>query len=109
LYTLIPSTGSGLAPARQSRYTGKALSRLDSQTDIGLASIEAKAELQVAKVMAVSYVGKRAMDEVAMVSQVEQQLSALVPLATSRVQAIGDMVALEAADIVADTARRVYR
>ena len=59
--------------------------------------------------MAVGYVGKRAMHEVAMISQLEQQLSALVPMATARLQAIGDMVALEAADVVADTVRRVIR
>jgi hypothetical protein len=85
------------------------LARIDARTEIGLGEIESKAELQVARVMAVGYVGKRAMHEVAMVSQLEQQLATLVPMATSRLQAIGDMVALEAADVVADTVRRVRR
>jgi len=94
---------------RGSRYSGRALARLDAQTDVGLADIESKAELQAARVMAVSYVGKRAMHEVAMISQLEQQLIALVPMATARLVAIGDMVALSAADVVADTVRRVHR
>jgi hypothetical protein len=105
---IVPAAGISIA-SRESRYTGRALARLDAQTEIGLAQIEAKAELQVARVMAVGYVGKRAMHEVAMISQLEQQLATLVPMATGRLQAIGDMVALEAADIVADTVRQVSR
>jgi hypothetical protein len=106
--SIIPR-GNSMTAAGESRYTGRALARIDSSTEIGLAEIEAKAELQVARVMAVGYVGKRAMHEVAMISQLEQQLSALVPMATARLQAIGDMVALEAADVVADTVPRVSR
>jgi len=52
---------------------------------------------------------KKAMQEVALVSQLEAQLSALVPMATGRLQAIGDMVALEAADVVSQTVRKVSR
>ena len=74
---------------------------------MGVAEIEAEAELQATRVMAVSYVGKRAMHEVAVVSQLEQQLATLVPMATSRLQAIGDMLALDMADVVGNTVRRV--
>jgi hypothetical protein len=103
------TAGGASIERRSSRYTGRALARIDSHTELGLAEIEAKAELQMARVMAVGYVGKRAMHEVAMISQLEQQLSTLVPMAAVRLQAIGDMVALEAADVVADTVRRVSR
>jgi len=106
--SIVPSSSRSLSP-REFRANGRALSRIDSQTEIGLAKIEQAAELQVGRVAAVAYVGKRAMHEVAMISQLEQQLSALVPMATSRLQAIGDMVALEAADVVSDTTRRVGR
>jgi hypothetical protein len=105
---LVPAAGSSLA-RRESRQASRALARIDTKTEVGLAEIESQAELQVARVMAVGYVGKRAMHEVAMISQVEQQLATLVPMATSRLQAIGDMVAIEAADIVADTVRRVCK
>ena len=104
---LVPLSSS--TPARRFGGTGRALTRLDDCTQLGLAQIEAQAELQVARTMAVGYVAKRAMHEVAMISQTEQQLAALVPMATSRLQAIGDMAALEAAEIVADTVRRVCR
>jgi hypothetical protein len=105
----IVSASNSTIARRESRYTGRALARLDGQTEVAIAEIESKAEIQATRVMAVSYVGKRAMHEVAMVSQLEQQLATLVPMATSRLQAIGDMVALGAADVVADTVRRVSR
>jgi ABC-type iron transport system FetAB permease component len=104
--TLIPA-GSTSVVGRQSRYASKALSRLDDRVTVGVAEIEAEAELQATRVMAVSYVGKRAMHEVAVVSQLEQQLATLVPMATSRLQAIGDMLALDMADVVGNTVRRL--
>jgi hypothetical protein len=76
---------------------------------MGLARIEQGAEMQVGRLQAVVYVGKRAMQEVALLSQLEGQLSAVVPLATSRLQGIADIVALEAADVVSETLRRVSR
>jgi hypothetical protein len=103
----IVARSAGSVTSRTSWYTGRALAQIDNRTEIGLAEIEAKAELQAARVVAVGYVGKRAMHEVAMISRLEQQLAALVPMATARLQAIGDMVALEATDVVADTVRRV--
>ena len=109
LMSNIVSASNHSIARRQSRYTGRALARLDGQTEIGIAEIESQAEIQATRVMAVGYVGKRAMHEVAMVSQLEQQLATLVPMATGRLQAIGDMVALSAADVVADTVRRVSR
>jgi hypothetical protein len=94
---------------QEARAASRALARLESQTGFGLAKIEQAAELQVGCVQAIAYVGKRAMQEVALLSQMEANLAALVPMATSRLQAIGDMVALEAADVVASTVRKVSR
>jgi hypothetical protein len=103
---LIPA-GSTSVVGRQSRYAGRALSRLDDRVTVGVAEIEAEAEMQATRVMAVSYVGKRAMHEVAVVSQLEQQLATMVPMATSRLQAIGDMLALDMADVVGNTVCRL--
>lgn len=107
---------SNLVPSQQTpslsirgRGMSRTLSRIDADTEVSLAIVESKAEVQAAKTMAVSYVGKRAMHEVAMVSQLEQQLASVVPMATSRLQAIGDMVALAAAEVVAETLYRVNR
>jgi hypothetical protein len=105
---IVPASRVGVV-RRQSRYTGRALDRIDSQVEIGLAEIEAKAELQTGRLLAMTYVGKKAMHEIATLSQLEVQLSALVPSATSRLQALGDMVALDAAEIVSDTVRVLGR
>jgi len=94
---------------RESRMASRLLVRLENQTDIGIARIEYAAELQAGRVRAVGYVGKKALTEIALVSQLESQLCAIVPMAASRLQAIGDMAALETADVVSQTVRRVSR
>lgn len=102
---LVPSR-RGLA-ARESRQVSRELARLDARGQIELARISQQANLQAERVAAVGYVGKRAMHEVAMLSQLEVQLSALVPSATPRLQGIGDLTALSMADVVSETVRRV--
>ena len=89
------------------RGTGRVLGRIDAQTQVGIAQIDQAAELQSRRVDAIGYVGKRALHEVALLSQLEQQLSALVPMAAGRLQALGDMAALGMADVVSDTVRKV--
>jgi hypothetical protein len=98
--------GVGLS-TRGDRRVGRELSRLDGQARLGIARIAAQAELQAERVSAVAYVGKRAAQEITMLSQLEVQLSALVPSATPRVQAIGDISALAMADVVSETVRKV--
>ncbi len=93
--------------SRQARRVGRELDRLDAQGQVQIAVIDHQAELQAARVQAIGYVGKRAMHEVTLLSQLEQQLSALVPMATGRLQALGDMAALGMADVVSDTVRKV--
>jgi hypothetical protein len=105
---IVPASGGGY-DRRESRMASRMLVRLESQTDVGLARIEQAAELQAGRVRAVGHVGKKALTEIALVSQLEAQLSAIVPMATSRLQAIGDMAALETADVVSETVRRVSR
>ncbi len=94
-------------PHAESRQLNRALGRLQAGTRLDMARIEAAAEVQSIRVDAVTYVGKRAAQNLAMLTQVEQQLAGLVPLAASRLQAIGDMTALAATEIVSDTARRI--
>lgn len=99
--------GGGLSSPRQARRMGRELERIDAGTQLGVARIDQATELQAARIGAVGYVGKRALHEVALVSQTEQQLAALVPIAAGRLQAIGDMTALSLADVVSDTIRKV--
>jgi hypothetical protein len=98
--------GGGLA-RRESRAVSRELSRLDAQGRVGMARINQAADLQAERVAAVGYIGKRAMHEVAMLSQLEQQLSALVPMATARLQGMGDLSALAMAEVVGETVRKV--
>jgi hypothetical protein len=102
---LIPY-GGGLA-RRESRRVGRALARMDGEGHLKLAMISQQAELQAERVAAVGYVGKRAMHEVAMLGQLEVQLSALVPSAMPRLQGLGDLTALAMAEVVGETVRRV--
>lgn len=89
------------------RATGRALAKVEQQTSVELALIEQAVALQDGRIQALGIVARRAMEEVAMISQFEQQFATLVPLATTRLQAIGDTMAFSAANIVADTGRRV--
>jgi hypothetical protein len=91
---MVPFNG-GLA-RREERAVGRELARIDAQAD-----------LQAGRIGAIAYVGKRAMHEVTMLSQLEVQLSALVPSATPRLQGIGDLTALAMAEVVGETVRRV--
>jgi hypothetical protein len=102
---LMPTPGA-LTP-RETRRLGRELGRLDVQGRFEIARIAQQADLQAERVSAVAYVGRRAMHEVTMLSQLEVQLSALVPSATPRLQGIGDLTALGMADVVAETVRKV--
>src|ERR1700680_1670097 len=98
--------GGGLAK-RESRAVSRELSRLDGRGRLEMARINQQADLQAERIAAVGYVGKRAMHEVAMLSQLEVQLSCLVPSAMPRLQGIGDLTALAMAEVVGETVRRV--
>lgn len=93
----------------EARRISRGLSRLAVETGLAVAGIEAKAELDAAVIDGIAYVGQRAMQDIALLTQMEQQLATAVPLAASRLQAIGDMTALGMADVVAGTARRLGR
>lgn len=99
-------------PARSGffdRRWSRELARAEAHTDLEVAYIGQVVDKQAACVAGVTYVGKRAMHEVAMLSQLEQQLAMLVPTSAPRLQALGDIVALGAADIVSNTVRKVTR
>jgi hypothetical protein len=97
----------GVLSRRESRGVSRELARLDRSGHIELARINQEADLQAERVSAVAYVGTRAMHDVALVSQLEVQLSTLVPAAIPRLQGIGDLTALAVADVVSQTVRKV--
>lgn len=97
----------GQLAKRESRQVRRELAHMDGRGRVELARINQQADLQAERIAAVGYVGKHALHEVAMVSQLEVQLSALVPAAMPRLQGIGDLTALAMADVVSETVRRV--
>ena len=103
---LMRTGGSPLSRYEQ-RSSGRAVARTQANTEVALAKVESQALQQVAKAQAVGYVGQQAMQTVALVSQMEQQLGQACPLAVTRLQGIADMTALSVAQVVADTARKL--
>lgn len=107
-----PYSGGSLATignSRLARQTNRELSRLDARTTVGVARIEAQAELQLSKVHAVAQVGRGAMQDAALLSQVETQLATAIPQCSGRVAGIADMTTVAMSEIVLDSARRIGR
>jgi hypothetical protein len=94
---------------RRARSAGREVTTIGFQGDVAIARVDSTSDVEAAKVDAVGFVGKRAMWVVADVSQAEQQLGQLVPIAVSRLQAIGDVTAITAAEIVADLSTKLRR
>lgn len=101
---LYSATSRGL-----SRRTGRALAHIQDGSSVGVARVEARAELQAAQVDAMTAVTQRGMQGAAFISQVEGQLGQTVPLAVSRLQAIADIGALGISQVVMDTANKLRR
>jgi hypothetical protein len=91
----------------EARQLSRSLGSLRTHSRLEMARIEAAAEVQATRADAVTYVGRRAMQDVAMLSQLEQQLATLVPMASGRLAAIGDIASIAIAEVVSDTLRRV--
>lgn len=98
--------GGGLV---QSRQLGRALARVEDDTAVKVAQVDARADIQAAQVDAVAAVAQRAMQGVAFVSQMEQQLGQTVPLAVTRLHAVGDLATLAMGQVVTDTVTKLRR
>ena len=93
--------------ARTLTRTGRELNRISDAVDVEVATTIAKTECELAQLDGLQTITGRAMQGVALTTQLEQQLATAVPLAASRLQAIGDMHALASADVVAGAPRRL--
>lgn len=87
----------------------RALSRVSTETTISTAIIQAKVEVEAAKVDGVSAVAAKAMQDVALLSQIEQSLAQTVPHASGRLATVADLAAISIAGVVSDAARRIGR
>jgi hypothetical protein len=98
------SSQTGISPLSRQ---GRELTRLVASTELAIAETAAEAAKGMARLDAVDAVAQRGMQGVALVSQMEQQLAQMVPIATSRLQAIGDMHALSTAQEISSFTRRL--
>lgn len=106
--TLVPFSNHGPVTRRsESRQLSRELSTVNAQARLATARIEASADVQAVRTDAIAYVARRGLQNVGMLTQIEQQLAALVPMASGRLAAIGDMAAVAIAEVVTDTARRI--
>lgn len=107
MYEIVPHPGRPGMRRSESRQLNKMLGSLSAGVSTETAGIEAAAEVQAVRAEAVSYVGKRAMQNVTLVSQLEEKLALMAPMASGRLQAIADITAISVAEVVSDTLRRV--
>ena len=98
-------------PSRRgmARHVARDLARIEGHTSVQIAWAQGEADVQAAQVDAVAAVAQRAMQGVAFVSQIELQLGQAVPLAVTRLQAIGDLAALSMGQVVTDTVTKLRR
>jgi hypothetical protein len=87
--------------------TGRELSRIVGGAELAVVRVAGRAAVESAKIEALQGIASQAMHGVALVSQLEQQLGQMVPIASSRLQALGDMHALASAEIVSSAPRRL--
>jgi hypothetical protein len=99
-------------PSGMLRGVGRAsrtVARIEASAGVQLARIEALAEIQAYTADEGHRVGRHAMQDVAMLSQVESQLAQAVPHASGRLAAIADLTAIALSEVVADTTRKLGR
>lgn len=105
---LMPSQGlGGRIERRENAILGQNLAGLERSTAFGMARIEAQAQLEATRVMAVAHVGQQAMQSVAMVSQIEAQMCRALPHAAHRFIGIAETTSMTVAQMVNESARRI--
>ncbi|BBY97306.1 MULTISPECIES: hypothetical protein [Mycobacteriales] len=105
--SIVPSPSA--SGGRLSRQTARELAAIDHVTDLRSAAIAAAGEVQQAKVEAIARTGACAMQQAALVAQVQQQLALAAPAASGDLDFIKTMTVIGMGQAVADTAREVNR
>jgi len=101
--------GAAVASRGLSHQLGRSLVRIEDNTAVHIAQVETRADIDASKIDAVTVVAQRAMQGVAFVSQIEQQLGQAVPIAVSRLQAVGDLATLAMGQVVTDSMTKLRR
>ena len=94
---------------RESYRTSRALTRLDEETEFGLARIDSIAELQAERVMAVGHVTEKGLYRTALIGQAEFLLGKLNPGSVSYFEAVAQAGVIGVVQIVSATAPLVLR
>ena len=105
----VPQSPSPTLGGRLTRETARALAVVDHATEIRSSVIAAAGEIQQAKVDAIARTGAYAMQQAALVAQVQQQLALTAPAASGDLDVIKTMTVIGIGQAVADTARAVNR
>lgn len=105
--SIVPSPSA--SGGRLSRQTARELAAIDQSTELRSAAIAAAGEVQQAKVDAIARTGAYAMQQAALVAQVQQQLALAAPAASGDLDFIKTMTVMGMGQAVADTARAVNR
>ncbi len=105
--TLTPYDQRPTIRRTEARQLARTLGSLEADVRLETTRIDAAADVQVCRAHAIGRVARSGMHEVALVSKVESCLATMVPLASGRLAAIGDMAALSIAEVVNDTERQV--
>lgn len=108
-YTQSTFPGRPTIGGRLARQTARDLAAIDHGTDTTTARIAAAGEIQQVKVDAVARTGAYAMQQVALVAQMQQQLALAAPAASGDLDFIKTMTVMGVGQIVADTSRAVNR
>lgn len=95
-------------PSRD-RRTAHALDCVNRSTSLAIAHIQAREDIQAAAVEALVSVTQRGLQGVAFISQVEQQLAQVVPVAAPRLQGIADIGALGISQVIMQSANKLRR
>jgi hypothetical protein len=91
------------------RQVGRALSRIEGNTNIDIARVEARGAIQAAQIDTLSAVVQRGLQGAAYITNVEMALAEACPAAMVRLKMIGDAGNMALAGIVMDTACKLRR
>lgn len=109
----IPTTTTDSYPTaaggRLSRQTARDLAAINHSADVVSARVAAAGEIQQARVDAVARTGAYAMQQVALLAQMQQQLALAAPAASGDLDFIKSMTTVGIGQVVADTGRAVNR
>lgn len=102
-------SNTSLGGGRLSRQTARDLATINYATEVDTARVAAAGEVQQARIDAVARTGAYAMQQVALLSQMQQQLALAAPAASGDLDFIKTMTVVGIGQIVADTGRAVNR